>query len=303
MVPEHPREKRSKQLIYRTITLIAVAIAATACAQAASTNEKEKGKVIDVKLIRDIEYRRVDGKPILLDVYQPQGADKPLPVLLWIHGGGWESGDKNSAPDGFDGNRGYAAVSIDYRLSNVATFPAQIEDCRAAVRWIRAHAKEYNLDPNRIAVWGVSAGGHLAALLGTSADIKRLDGDCKDNLQYSSAVQVVIDWCGPTDLLHMGNCIPDTLERFLGGPPAKVRAKAEMASPITFVSKNDPPFQIMHGEADDIVPCQQAQTLHDALRRVGVECELHIFKGIGHGYYDAGRVEEVYAFMDKHLKR
>ncbi|MBC7771155.1 MAG: alpha/beta hydrolase, partial [Pyrinomonadaceae bacterium] len=206
-----------------------------------------------IGVTRDVEYARVEGRKLLLDIYLPEAPAKappappatpatsapgdagkepstiqpdahepgeadgasratstgrhqarpPLPVIIWIHGGGWESGTKDASPAARLVSFGYAAVSISYRFSQIAPYPAQIHDCKAAIRWVRAHAKEYNFDPDRIGVWGASAGGHLAALLGTSAGDQELEGEIGGHLDQSSAVQAVCDWFGPTDMIKL----------------------------------------------------------------------------------------------------
>ena len=147
-----------------------------------------------VRLERDIEYARVGEKKLLLDLYQPEKATGPLPVIVWVHGGGWQGGSKDGclpAQLGFP-QRGYAVASVDYRLSSDASFPAQIEDCKAAVRWLRANAKKYNLDSDRFGAWGSSAGGHLVNLLGVTSGTRDFDG--RGNLSFSSRVQAVCSY-------------------------------------------------------------------------------------------------------------
>jgi dipeptidyl aminopeptidase/acylaminoacyl peptidase len=188
-----------------------------------------------------------DGRSPRLDLYLPALAAKPLPLIVWIHGSGWRNGGK-------DGNilplrmtrRGYAVASLDYRLSGEAKFPAQIEDSKAAIRWLRAHAKDYHLDPIRFGAWGSSAGGHLVALLGTRGGVTAFDAGA--HLDESSAVQAVWDYFGPTGFLRMGGQHDgaDSPESFLlGGPIQQHRDKATQANPITYVSKDDPPFLIV----------------------------------------------------------
>src|SRR5205085_12369694 len=140
---------------------------------------------------------------MLLDLYVPEKVQKPLPLLIWIHGGAWMSGSKDSPSPALQFTaKGYAVAQVGYRLSQDAKFPAQIHDCKAAVRWLRANAQKYNLDPNKFAAWGASAGGHLVALLGTTGAAAELEGHVSD-LKESSRVQAVVDWCGPTDFLEM----------------------------------------------------------------------------------------------------
>ena len=155
------------------------------------------------KVERDLAYGP-NGERNKLDLYLPPKADSPLPLIIWVHGGAWLGGSKAGGGSALRMlGRGYAVASINYRLSNQAKFPAQIEDCKAAVRFLRANAKKYNLDPDRFGAWGASAGGHLVALLGTTGDVKELEGDGR-NKEVSSRVQAVCDWFGPTDLLKMG---------------------------------------------------------------------------------------------------
>ena len=174
-------------------------------------------------------------------------------------------------------------ASIDYRLTSTAPFPAQIEDCKAAVSWLRANASTYHLDPDHIGVWGMSAGGHLAALLGTSGGVPELEGG-GDNMQYSSRVQAVCDVAGPADLPAMPNLGAKriaAIEGLLGGPLEKDKVKAIAASPIHYVSKDDPPFLIVHGEGDRVVPVEQSQRFYEALQKAGVNATLKILPGWG----------------------
>jgi acetyl esterase/lipase len=185
-------------------------------------------------------------------------SDKPLPVIALIHGGGWVNGDRlGYASLGIQLARtgDYAAVGVGYRLTKEAHWPAQVHDCKAAIRWIRAHAKEYNLDADKIAVWGSSAGGHLSSLLGTSGDVKELEGDLGPNTSFSSRVQCVVNLCGPEDFTQalmfdkQGQPIwnDDAVSGLLGGNAQDKHANAVAASPVTHVSKDDPPFITFHG--------------------------------------------------------
>jgi acetyl esterase/lipase len=147
-----------------------------------------------VRALRNVEYARVDGnRPLYLDLYLPEKPAAPTPLVVWIHGGGWVGGSKNNCPPLSMVSKGFAAASVEYRFADVAPFPAQIHDCKGAIRFLRANAAKYNLDPNRIGAWGASAGGHLVALLGTGVAVKELDGNVGGNLEYSSRVQAVCD--------------------------------------------------------------------------------------------------------------
>lgn len=266
-----------------------------------------------VKRISDIEYATVDDKSMLLDIYLPEKAGQSLPVVVWIHGGAWLSGNKNQCPLASLAANGYAVVSINYRLSQVACFPAQIHDCKAAIRWIRTHARDYNLNPKRIGVAGASAGGHLVALLGTSGDVKTLEGDMGGNLKQSSRVQAVCDYCGPADFTRKdfvilpGDKQPSLMEKavgdLIGGPWSQKKDVAAAASPITYVSKDDPPFLIVHGDADPLVPFKHSQVFYDKLKGLGVDVTLHVVKNGNHSAaVSPDTIKMANAFFDKHLK-
>jgi acetyl esterase/lipase len=242
------------------------------------------------KVHRDLPYVPNATARQKLDLYVPPVSGK-LPLVIWIHGGGWRGGDKgNPLPLRLIADQGYAVASVAYRLSNQAKFAAQIEDCKAAVRWLRGHAAEYSLDPDRFAAWGASAGGHLAALLGTAGD----RFDIGENIGVSSRVQAVVDYYGPTDFLQMDahalasgpsrHNAPDSPEsQLIGGPLEENDLAVSRANPVAYVSKDDPPFLIVHGDQDPLVPLHQSQLLEGALRKAGVAVTLHTVKGAGHG--------------------
>lgn len=264
-----------------------------------------------VEARRDVEYARVDGRALLLDLYLPKMRSQPLPVVVWIHGGGWRAGSKERCRALPLSGQGFAVVSINYRLTDVAPFPAQIHDCKAAIRWIRAHAGEYHLDPAHIGAWGSSAGGHLVALLGTSGGVKELEGAIGGNLDQSSRVQAVCDFCGPSSFRpgDFGEDGPTTTapalglaERLLGGPLRENREKARLASPVEHVSRDDPPFLIVHGERDTLVPPKHGRLLADALKKAGVEVTLYVVPGVGHGVSTPEAMRMAADFFDRHLK-
>lgn len=246
-----------------------------------------------VTLIPDITYATADASALLLNIYRPDVAG-PLPAVIYLHGGGWARGDRSSDADArlipFAAH-GIAVLSIDYRLAPAFVYPAQIHDVKAAVRWARAHGTEYGLDTRRIGLWGSSAGGMLAALAGLSAGDPALEGALGDNAGVSSAVQAVVNWCGPTDFVTTATRSP--MEARLLPPPAEARlfgpraseervALAREASPIARVSAAAPPFLIMHGDRDRIVPIRDAQAFHDALSRSGAGSTLVTLAGAGH---------------------
>jgi acetyl esterase/lipase len=260
-----------------------------------------------VRVERNLEYVAGGHERNKLDLYLAVNDERPRPVIVWIHGGAWLAGNKDGCPATGFVPQGYAVASINYRLSQHAVFPAQIEDCKAAIRWLRAHAKEYHLDPDHIGVWGASAGGHLVALLGTSGDVKELEGK-GGNLDQSSRVQCVVDFFGPTDFLQMrgSHDNPKAPEaQLIGGPIQDNKEKAARANPITYVSRDDPPFLIMHGEADPTVPIGQSELLDKALQKAGVECTFIRIPGAGHGgpqFQLPENRKRIADFFDKHLK-
>lgn len=262
----------------------------------------------DIVAHLDIEYARVGEKSLQLDLYLPRESKAALPLIVWIHGGAWLGGNRANPPALPFVGRGYAVASISYRLSQEATFPAQIHDCKAAIRFLRSKAKDHGLDSDRIGVWGASAGGHLVALLGTSGDVKELEGDV-GTVGVSSRVQAVCDWFGPTDFLSMGkNAIdhdaPDSPEaKLIGGPVQQNKDKVAAANPITYVTRDDPPFLIMHGDKDDVVPINQSELFHDALKKAGVHVIYEVVEGAGHGFRGQEHVQRVRRFFDEHLKK
>lgn len=294
-------------------------------AYAAKSQQQQSGRSRQVqlppgaKLERDIVYARVGDRKLLLDLCLPAKGTAPLPVIVWVHGGGWRNGSKNAGSRARPMlDRGYAVVDVGYRLSGEAIFPAQVEDCKAAVRWVRANAARYSLDPDRIGAWGSSAGGHLVAFLGTAGNVREFDTEA--NRKYSSRVQAVCDWFGPTDFLLMDkhslegsrliHDAPNSPESLLVGGPIQAepyKSLAKKANPITYVTKDDPPFLIMHGDKDMSVPLHQSELLYDALKKVGVEVALRVVKGGGHGLRGGEESSEklfeiVADFFDKHLK-
>ena len=260
---------------------------------------------------RDLEYLPTKNKRQTLDIYVPKNADSPRPLIVWIHGGAWRAGSKNRTPALRMLGQGYVVASINYRLSQKAIFPAQIQDCKAAIRWLRDHAAKYKIDPKRIGVWGSSAGGHLVALLGTSGGVKELDAD--KSVATSAKVQAVCDFFGPTDFLQMDahsppnprivHDAPNSPEsQLIGGPIQQHKEKTAKANPITYVSKDDPPFLIVHGDRDPLVPHHQSQILHKALKEAGVDSTLHTVEGGGHGFRSREVDRLVDNFFAKHLK-
>jgi acetyl esterase/lipase len=259
-----------------------------------------------VEVLRDVEYGRGGGRALKMHILRPEKAPRtPMPVLVWIHGGGWQAGNKESglgrlAPYA---QRGYFCATVEYRLSGEAPFPAQIEDCKCAIRFLRAKAKQFQLDPDRIGVWGSSAGGHLVALLGTSAYVKELEG--KGGWQdQSSRVQAVCDFCGPTDIAKAGSKggPKGAIGKLLGGDPNEKGELAKLANPLTHVTKEAPPFLIVHGDQDKTVPLGHSEELEAALKKAGVPVRLYVARGQGHGLGGEEVNAVVREFFDRTLK-
>jgi acetyl esterase/lipase len=254
---------------------------------------------------KDIIYAQVGAHSLKLDLYIPKGVARPMPVVMWVHGGGWRMGNKDIpwimplVPLGF------AVASIDYRLSQEAIWPAQIHDCKAAVRWLRKNGPDYGLDPNRIGAVGASAGGQLVALLGTTADHPELEGT-EGSPGVSSAVQAVCDFFGPTNFTDLSRDYDVSQTNFvaelLGGPIVKKWAEAQSASPVFYVSSRACPFFIAHGDQDKIVPVEQSIEFADALKKAGVPTTLIIVKGGGHGFNDPPTFAAAFAFLQRVLQ-
>ena len=263
----------------------------------------------NVVLEADIEYGRAGERSLKLDLLRPRNqGGKQLPVLVQIHGGGWKQGAKEGgrqALSNFAATGNYVGVTVGYRLTDEATWPAQIHDCKAAIRWIRANAKKYHIDADKIGAVGHSAGGHLVALLGTSGDVTELEGD-NGNAGHSSRLCCAAVTAGPSDFPHFleqpragGRSAVIAL---LGGTPAEKPDAARAASPVTWVSKDDPPFLIIHGTEDGTVPFAQGETLAATLKKAGVPTTFIRVEGGGHvpSHPDIG--QRLRAFFERHLR-
>jgi acetyl esterase/lipase len=262
----------------------------------------------DVQADKNIEYGRGSGTNLLLDIYRPKVIAKKLPVVVWIYGGAWKTGNKDFCPIAFMATQQLAIVSINYRLDSVAPFPAQIYDCKGAIRWLRAHADQYDLDADHIGIFGASAGGHLALWLATTAGNPAMEGNVGDNLKYSSRVQCVCAFYPPTDLNRLVSdpkvrADPNgDVAKLIGGAVAQNVDKAIAASPLTYVDKNCAPVFLMHGADDTLVPPEQSEIFYQALLKVGVDAHLEIIPDKGHGIIAPPDVaQEIYKFFGKYL--
>lgn len=280
----------------------------------------------DVSHIRrkwlDIPYANISPSQNL-DIYLPDEGDGTFPAIVYLHGGAFSIGDKR---DIYVLNilksikHGYALVSVNYRLSSEATFPSGIQDVKAAIRWIRAKGKEYQLDGNRIAAWGCSSGANYAAMICLTDNVSELEDLSLGNLGYPCNVQAAVDWFGPTDFLKMdeqaeenGFGLTDHGEadspesRYLGAKISDVPLKVELANPMTYVHQGMPPILIQHGRLDELVPVQQSMIFVEKLEKyVSPErFEFDIIEGAGHAdplFETNENMERVFSFLDKYLK-
>lgn len=276
----------------------------------------------EIKVLRNLEYASFQfgglSKKLLLDLYLPERSAQPAPLIIFLHGGGWFEGTKDTCPGDTFARRGYAMACVSYRLANHTagcpkelSFPAQIHDVKAAVRWLRKHADKHGTNPNRFGALGASSGAHLAVLLGVSPGVAELEGT--ENLGVSDEVQAVADWFAPVDVMRgpaivfkddpctmsINNLIANyggegtqyfywTLAwaTFLGGSLADpvVLKRAPRASPLTYIDRGEPPFLVIHGEADNMVPISQSEMLATALRNAGVSVTFIRLPGVGHGF-------------------
>lgn len=256
----------------------------------------------------NIEFSNPDNQHLLLDMGRPTGAG-PYPAVMCIHGGGFRAGDRH----GYDemvktlARRGFVAVTVEYRLSPKYQFPAAIYDVKAGVRWLRANAKKYHINPDKIGVMGGSAGGHLAQFLGVTGDVKQFEGD-GGNPKQSSSVTCVVNYFGPSDFTKSYGKSVDAaqvLPLFFGGNLQQEPRKHIVGSPLYWVTPNSSPTLCIHGTKDNYVAYEQAVWIVDKLKASGVEAELMTMEGAGHGFggKDAERADAaMFEYFEKHLK-
>lgn len=268
----------------------APSLLAIACLIAFIANCQAQGKTNSVKRVSDIEFAKPDGVALLLDLYLPEGIEKP-PLVMFIHGGGWKNGNRKGCKLTWAAEHGFAVASIEYRMSQEGVFPAQIYDCKGALRWLRAHADKYGYDASRVAVAGTSAGGHLALLMGTSGGVKELEGDVAGHRDQSSRVQGIVDYYGPSDFVARAKSHPEksevpsgTVYQLLGGKVTEHLELARLASPVTHVTPDDPPLLILHGSKDNTVKMDQPELMRDSYKAAGLEVKMHVREGAGHGF-------------------
>mgnify|MGYP001066167777 CR=1 FL=1 len=247
----------------------------------------------NIKVEKDVVYAEVDGLQLKLDIAYPDNLLEPAPAIVDIPGGAWRSVRKSVEDAILYAKHGFIGVSITHRTSDIAIFPAAVHDCKTVIRWLRANAKKYDINSDKIGVTGFSSGGYLAVLLGTSGGDKYVEGN-GGYPEYSSSVQAVVDHFGPTDFLKMNDVkladfidhfAPDSPESmFLGGPIKERQELVRLANPITYIDPDDPPVLIGHGENDGVVIINQSELLYDALRKTGVQTEFIRVKNADHMY-------------------
>jgi len=297
-------------------------LVAAVCSAAAPRKQTPKARILPgVEILEEVEIGTGGGRTLHAKIARPKDPPvTPMPAVLWIHGGGWSGGSHKNNRAEWLATNGFFTASIEYRLSGEAKWPAQIEDCKLGVRWLRANAAKYNVNPDRIGCWGSSAGGHLVACLGTMDD-PQFEG--KGGFEgVSSRVQAVVDYCGPADMTTgsggvQGASDDQDAPALLGlfGVPFKENpALWRQGSPITHVKAGAPPFLIVHGDKDKTVPLGHSEKLAAALKKAGVPVELIVVKGGGHNMSapageppavpdSAALLEAVRQFFEKHLRK
>ena len=272
-----------------------------------------RGTAQETQVDRDVVYGEAGGEQLKLDVYRKANQNGVLPAIIAVHGGGWVGGDKREFADVCQGltDAGFVAFSVNYRLvkENSNKWPAQLDDVQRAVRWIRANADKYKIDPTRIGAVGASAGGHLAALLGTRETRDNTDPALAN---YSSRVTCVIDLFGPTDLTltpEEANISPigmALVQGLIGKTPQEAPEAYKDASPVKFVDKKTVPMLIVHGTVDPLVPIDQSQRLYDRLKQEGIEVQFIKLEGEGHGIVKPENIQRLMAsaglFLTLHLQ-
>ncbi|MGN6546020.1 MAG: alpha/beta hydrolase fold domain-containing protein [Aureliella sp.] len=272
----------------------------------------------DIVVEEDVTYGKGGSSELKLDIARPAG-DGPFPAIVFIHGGGWYQGSRERYRDMIReaAERGYVAATISYRLMKFdqekketttaePRFPTQIHDAKAAVRWLRANAGKYRLDTDRIGVTGESAGGHLSLLVGLTDAKADLEGS-GGNPDQSSRVHAVVNVFGPTDMAkcYETSSVAWIFRLFMGGTPEEVPAVYQAASPVTYVSSDDPPVLTIHGDKDALVPIAQAKLLDEKMKAAGAEHTLLLLKGQGHGFQGPAKqkaADALWDFFEKHLK-
>ena len=286
--------------------LFLIAIPATTMAQpvfpATDVSDRPSIRRIDA-----IPYASLGEQELMLDLYLPADADNP-PLLVYVHGGAWRFGARDSVSLIDLVNQGFAIASVSFRLTPVAPLPAQVHDIKGAIRFLRANAADYGYDADRIGITGVSSGGHLAALVGMTNGSAPHEGEVGGHLEISSDIQVVVSYFGASNLTTiLAQSTPrgveirePALELLLGGPLEEKLDLARFGSPVFQVDADDPPLLLLHGDQDPQMPINQAHELHGVAKEYGLTVEFEVVHGAGHGgngFFDAGRTALVADFL------
>lgn len=260
---------------------------------------------------KNVVFAKAEGHELKLNLFLPEKVKNP-PLVVFIHGGGWRNGSYQACRTQWLTDYGFAVASVSYRLTDKGAFPIQSHDCKGAIRWLRAHAKDYGYNAEKIGVAGTSAGGHLALLMGTTGDNETLEGAIGGNTDQSSRVQAVVDFFGPSDFVARSKNqpsktdIPDSpVYLLLGGAASKNVEKAKLASPAYHVTKDDAPLYIVHGDADKTVNLRQSKRIESVYKEAGLPVTLNVIKGAGHGgkaCFSKDVQQEVAKFFSKHLR-
>lgn len=257
---------------------------------------------------KDVVYATIDGKDLKLDVYLPRGVTRP-PLLVWVHGGAWQFGNKEKVPVVFR-DKGFAIASLDFRQSTEAKFPGCVHDIKAAIRFLKASAGKYGYRKERMAIGGDSSGGHLAAMVGVTGGVSALEGTVGDHLNESSRVEAIVDYYGASNLEtilsqstpHGLNVRTPALELLLGALPDKNSELARLASPVTHVDDHDPPLLLIHGDQDKQMPINQSHELEGKYRASNLDVEFLVVHGAGHGgqaFYSGSTLDTALAFLGR----
>lgn len=276
------------------------------CVALAAVSHTHEVLSSQTRVVRDITYATVDGRPLQLDLHMPSGVSNP-PLVVWVHGGAWRQGSRTSVRREF-ADHGFATAAVSYRLSIDARFPAMVHDVKAAIRFLRARAGDYGYRTERIAIAGDSAGAHLAALVGVSNGVAALEGTVGDHNNRSSDIQAIVDYYGASNLTTiLSQSTPfgldvriPALELLLGAQPDKAPALARLASVVTHVDASDPPLLIFHGDRDPQMPINQSHELHGVYKALGLDVDFVVLHGSGHGgdeFYSGNHLNRALAFL------